>query len=79
MRSTSCACCTTTPAFPRPIAELSAGLIWSTDDVEAYDHLAPLLGRPPGTITSGQGSYDLRRLRAVGLVERIPHTYTVTR
>lgn len=24
------------PAFPRPIAELSAGLIWSTDDVEAY-------------------------------------------
>jgi predicted DNA-binding transcriptional regulator AlpA len=24
------------PAFPRPIAELSAGLIWNTDDAEAY-------------------------------------------
>jgi len=22
--------------FPRPIAELSAGLIWSTDDIETY-------------------------------------------
>ncbi len=24
------------PAFPRPIAELSAGLIWNTDDIETY-------------------------------------------
>jgi prophage regulatory protein len=24
------------PAFPRPIAELSAGLIWNTSDIEAY-------------------------------------------
>ncbi len=26
------------PTFPRPIAELSAGLIWNTDDIEAYAH-----------------------------------------
>ncbi|MCK9895049.1 DNA-binding protein [Frankia sp. AgB32] len=24
------------PTFPRPIAELSAGLIWNTDDIESY-------------------------------------------
>jgi hypothetical protein len=39
------------------------------------EHLAPLLGLPPGTITSGQASYDLRRLRTHGLIERIPHTH----
>ena len=40
-------------------------------------------GRPPrgpGSITSGQATYDLRRLRAHGLIERIPrtHRYQVT-
>ena len=39
------------------------------------DHLEPLLGRPPGTLTSGQGTYDLRRLRHHGLIERIPHSH----
>jgi hypothetical protein len=39
------------------------------------DHLEPLLGRPPGDITSGQGTYDLRRLRHHGFVERIPHSH----
>jgi hypothetical protein len=39
------------------------------------DHLEPLLGRQPGTITSGQGTYDLRRLRHHGLIERIPHSH----
>lgn len=33
------------------------------------------LGRHPGTITPGQATYDLRRLREHGLIERIPHTH----
>ena len=37
-------------------------------------HLAPLLGLPPGAMTAGQATYDLRRLRTHGLIERIPHT-----
>jgi len=37
--------------------------------------LAPLLGRRPGDMTSGQITYDLRRLRAHGMIERIPHTH----
>jgi len=43
-------------------------------------HLAPLLGTPAETMTAGQLSYDLRRLRHHGLVERVPgtHRYTVT-
>jgi len=39
------------------------------------DHVAPLLGQPPGTMTCGQATYDLRRLRLHGLIERIPHTH----
>jgi hypothetical protein len=43
-------------------------------------HLAPLLGTPTDTMTAGQLSYDLRRLRHHNLVQRVPHThrYTVT-
>jgi len=37
-------------------------------------HLAPLLGLLPGTMTAGQATYDLRRLRTHGLIQRIPHT-----
>ena len=42
--------------------------------------LAPLLGLLPGTMTAGQATYDLRRLRVHGLITRIPHSnrYTVT-
>jgi len=42
--------------------------------------LAPRLGRALGTITAGQISYDLRRLRGHGLITRIPgsHRYQVT-
>ena len=45
--------------------------------------LGEYLGRPPqgpGSITPGQGTYDLRRLREHGLIERIPrtHRYQVT-
>jgi hypothetical protein len=37
--------------------------------------LGELLGRPPGTITPGQATYDLRRLREHGLIVRTPHTH----
>jgi len=42
--------------------------------------LGELLSQPPGTITPGQATYDLRRLREHGLIERIPrtHRYHVT-
>jgi hypothetical protein len=42
--------------------------------------LAPQLGKDPGDMTGGQISYDLRRLRAHQVIERIPHsrTYQVT-
>jgi len=43
-------------------------------------HLAPLLGKHIEDMTSGQTSYDLRRLRAHDLITRIPrtHRYQVT-
>ncbi len=43
-------------------------------------HLAPQLGLPPEAMTSGQITYDLRRLRVHGLITRIPrtHRYQVT-
>lgn len=37
--------------------------------------LAPLLGLDPDHLTAGQLTYDLRRLRHHGLIERIPHTH----
>jgi hypothetical protein len=37
--------------------------------------LAPLLGLDAGDMTSGQLSYDLRRLRIHGLIERLPGTF----
>ena len=37
--------------------------------------IAQLLGKPPEAITSGQMSYDLRRLRMHGLIQRISHTH----
>ena len=39
------------------------------------NHLAPLLGIEPGHLTPGRMSYDLRRLRLHGLIERIPTTH----
>ena len=38
-------------------------------------HLAPLLGLDPEAMTSGQITYDLRRLRIHGLIHRIPHSF----
>lgn len=37
--------------------------------------LAGLLGKHPDEISAGQVSYDLRRLRAHGLITRIPKTH----
>jgi hypothetical protein len=44
------------------------------------EHLAPLLGQRPGQRGPGQITYDLRRLRLHGLIERIPSTrrYRIT-
>ena len=43
-------------------------------------HLAPLLALDASAMTSGRMSYDLRRLRLHGLIERLPgtHRYRVT-
>jgi len=38
--------------------------------------LAPQLGKDPGDMTGGQISYELRRLRAHQIIERIPHSRT---
>ena len=42
--------------------------------------LAALSGEPPATMTPGRVSYDLRRLRLHGMIERLPgtHRYRVT-
>lgn len=47
---------------------------------ELRDHWAPLIGKPPQSITPGQMTYHLRRLRLHGLIERVPrsHRYRVT-
>ena len=36
--------------------------------------LAPQLGKDPGDMSGGRISYDLRRLRAHQIIERIPHS-----
>jgi hypothetical protein len=38
-------------------------------------HLAPLPGKAPELMTSGQITYDLRRLRLHGLIQRVPGTF----
>jgi hypothetical protein len=51
---------------------------FSNGDLREY--LAPMLGIAPSLMTQGRMSYDLRRLRLHGLVERIPksHRYRLT-
>lgn len=39
------------------------------------DHLAPLLGLDPSQLTPGRMTYDLRRLRLHGLIQRLPHSH----
>jgi hypothetical protein len=47
---------------------------------ELRNHWAPLVGKSPNDITPGQMTYQLRRLRLHGLIERLPRTqrYQVT-
>lgn len=47
---------------------------------ELRDHWAPLAGKRSQSITPGQMTYHLRRLRLHGLIERVPksHRYRVT-
>ena len=42
---------------------------------ELRDHWAPLLGKSSQSITPGQMTYHLRRLRLHGLIERVPKTH----
>ncbi len=72
-------------ADPRVQAPLSVLILYcllpngfASKDVRA--RLAPLLGLDPSHLTPGRLTYDLRRLRLHGLIERIPHTqrYRVT-
>ena len=39
------------------------------------EHLAPLLGIDPAQLTAGRMTYDLRRLRLRGIIDRVPHTH----
>ena len=47
---------------------------------ELREHWAPFMGQTPQSITQGQMTYHLRRLRLHGLIERLPktHRYRVT-
>jgi hypothetical protein len=47
---------------------------------ELRNHWAPLVGKTPQSISPGQMTYHLRRLRLHGLIERVPrsHRYRVT-
>ena len=47
---------------------------------ELRDRLAQLHGRDPDTYSVGSMTYDLRRLRLHGLIERVPrsHRYRIT-
>src|SRR5215203_1801468 len=44
------------------------------------EHIAPLLGQDPSSWTQGRLTYQLRRLRLHGLIERVPQSqrYQVT-
>lgn len=42
---------------------------------EFRDHVAQLQGRDPHTYPTGAMTYDLRRLRLHGLIERVPHSH----
>ncbi len=67
-------------ADPRTQALLSVLVLYcllpqgfANKDIRA--RLAPLLGLDPSAMTLGKMTYDLRRLRLHGLIERIPHTH----
>jgi len=70
---------------PRVMALLSALVLFRLlprgfSNQDLREHVGPLLGLTPGQLTRGKMTYDLRRLRLHGLIERIPrtHRYRVT-
>lgn len=70
---------------PRSHALLSALLTFRTQIAGFTNHdlrvlTAELRGLTPADVTAGQATYDLRRLRSHGLIERKPHSnrYRVT-
>jgi hypothetical protein len=72
-------------ADPRVLALFSALVLFRLlprgfSNHELKKHLAPLQHLQPEQLTSGRMTYDLRRLRLHGLIERIPksHRYRVT-
>ncbi len=72
-------------ADPCAMALLSALLVFRLlprgfANRELREHLAPLLGEQLSALTQGQMTYQLRRLRLHGLIEREPksHRYRVT-
>jgi hypothetical protein len=44
-------------------------------NAEVRTHVAPLLGLRPEAWPRGRVTYDLRRLRLRGLIERVPHSH----
>lgn len=72
-------------ADPRAQALLSAICLFCLlpngfSNADLRRSLAPMLGLAPEKLTQGKMSYDLRRLRLHGIIERIPktHRYRVT-
>ena len=70
---------------PRVQALLSALVVFRLlprgfSNRDLRSHLAPLLGIDPSAMTAGRMTYDLRRLRLHGIIERVPHTnrYQIT-
>ena len=70
---------------PRVMALLQAIVLFCLlpqgfSNAQLRGHVARLLGKEPAQYTRGQMTYDLRRLRLHGLIERIPSTqrYRVT-
>ena len=55
-------------------------LPWGFRSRELREHIAPLLGEDPQSWTQGRLTYQLRRLRLHGIIERTPgsHRYQVT-
>ncbi len=65
---------------PRVLALLTALLVFRLlpsgfANNELRAHVAPLLGLDPATYSPGRMTYDLRRLRLHGLIERLPGQY----
>ena len=70
---------------PRVLALLACILLFNLlpcgfSNKDLRERMAQLLGLGPGHFTQGKMTYDLRRLRLHGLIERIPksHRYRVT-